>query len=147
MAAQAVDSTVRIAFGLVHGFLLAMAFPLFFILLPEFTKSKPLLTLLLLIPLISYVWGFGLSAISQYIYCNTISVPQIAIASLVAPAVLFVFSLLVYFMPFLRGPVEQILPQNADADIKYALGFSFYLLWGGIYGQTASSMFLQTCPT
>ena len=146
MAAATVDSTVRIAFGLVHGLLLAMAYPLFFILFPDFTKSSPLVTLLVIIPMISYVWGFGLSAISQFIYCNSVALPQVALASAVAPLVIFVFSLLVYFLPFLRAPVIQILPQNADGDIKYALGFSFYLLWAGIYGQTLSSIFLQQCP-
>jgi hypothetical protein len=63
-----------------------------------------------------------------------------------APAFVFVFSLVTYFLPFLRGPVETIIPVSADADMKSALGFSFYLLWAGIYGQNIGSGLLQVCP-
>jgi len=146
MAAQGVDTTIRIAFGLVHGLLLAMAFPMFYMIVPNFVKTYPLVVLLVILPIISFVWGFGLSAFSQYINCNNVSLPQVAIVSTFAPAFVFVFSLLTYFLPFLRAPVETIMPVSADADMKSALGFSFYLLWAGIYGQNIGSGLLQACP-
>jgi len=144
--ASAVDSTIRIAFGLVHGFLLAMIFPLLYIFVPTYAKSMPLLALLLVIPILSYVSGLGLNALSQYINCNKVSMPQVALVSTFAPAFVIGFSLLAYFLPVLRSPVEGILPLTADGDMKYAIGFAFYLLWAGIYGQNIASGMLQACP-
>lgn len=144
--ASAVDSTLRVAFGLVHGFLLAMIFPLLYIFVPTLVKSMPLLTLLLAIPALSYVSGFGLNALSQYIYCNKVTVSQVALVSTFAPAFVIGFSLLAWFLPFLRSPVESILPLTADGDMKYAMGFAFYLLWAGIYGQNIAAGMLQACP-
>lgn len=146
MATQGLDTTIRLAFGLVHGLLLAMSYPLLYMTFPNLVKVHPLATLLLLIPIISFVAGFGLSAFSQYIYCNKVSIPQVAVVSTFSPGFVFLFSVLAYFLPFLRNPVENILPFTADQDMKYALGFSFYLLWAGIYGQNVASGLLQACP-
>lgn len=143
--ASAVDSTVRVAFGLVHGFLLAMVFPLLYIFVPNIVKSYPLLSLLGIIPILSYLSGLGLNALSQYIYCNKVSLPQIALVSSFAPGFVILFSLFAWFLPFLRSPVESILPLTADGDMRYALGFAFYLLWAGIYGQNIASGMLQAC--
>lgn len=145
--ASPVDSTVRIAFGLVHGFLLAMIFPLCYIFIPDYVKQMPMLTLLAIIPLFSYLSGLGLNSLSQYIYCNKVSISQVAMVSTFAPIFVVVFSLLAWFAPFLRSPVESILPLTADVDMKYALGFAFYLLWAGIYGQNIAAGMLQSCPS
>lgn len=143
---RAVDSTIRVAFSLVHGLLLAMMYPLMFIIMPNYVKSYPLLSLLLVIPALSFLSGFGLSSFSQYLYCGTVQPTQIALVSTFAPAFVIGFGLLAYFLPFLRGPVEDIMPVSADSDMKYALGFSFYLLWAGIYGQNIASGMVQSCP-
>ena len=144
--ASAVDSTIRIAFGLVHGFLLAMLFPLMYIFIPSLVKQMPLAALCIVLPILSYASGFGLNSLSQYIYCNTVKIPQVALVSLFAPAFVIGFSLLVWGLPFLRSPVESILPATADMDMKFAMGFAFYLLWAGIYGQNLASGMLQSCP-
>ena len=48
MATQGVDTTLRISFGIVHGLLLAMAFPLFYVILPMFTQSRNIIVLVFL---------------------------------------------------------------------------------------------------
>lgn len=143
--ASPVDSTVRISFGLVHGFLLAMIFPLLFIFVPNLVKQYPLTFLLLGIPILSYLSGLGLNALSQYIYCNKVNFPQVALVSTFAPAFVLVFVALAWGLPVLRSPVESILPTTADADMRYAIGFAFYLLWAGIYGQNIAAGMLQAC--
>jgi hypothetical protein len=144
--ASPVDSTVRISFGLVHGFLLAMIFPLMYIFIPDYVKAMPMMSLLLAVPFLSYISGLGLNSLSQYIYCNKVSFPQVALVSTFAPAFVVLFTFLVWLLPFLRSPVESILPLTADTDMKYAMGFAFYLLWAGIYGQNIASGMLQSCP-
>lgn len=143
---RAVDSTIRVAFSLVHGLLLAMVFPLCYILMPNYVKKYPFLTLIVAIPIVSYISGFGLSAFSQYVNCGTVSPGQIALVATFAPAFVVIFSTLAYFLPFIRSPVEEIMPVSADSDMKYALGFSFWLLWAGIYGQNVASGMAQSCP-
>lgn len=143
--ASTVDSTIRISFGLVHGFLLAMIFPLLYIFVPDYVKSMPLASLLVVVPALSYISGLGLNALSQYIYCNKVNFGQVAVVSTFAPAFVIGFSVLVWFLPFLRSPVESILPLAADNDMKYAMGFAFYLLWAGIYGQNIAAGLLQSC--
>ena len=146
MAATAVDSTVRISFGLVHGLLLAMLFPLFYVFIPSYVKQNPGLSLFVLLPILSYIWGFGLTTLNQYIHCRKISITQVSLASLLSPFFVVVFSALAYMLPFLRSPIESILPLSADTDMRYALGFSFYLMWAGIYGQNIASGMVQSCP-
>ena len=141
-----VDSTLRISFGIVHGLLLATVLPLFYVMLPTFSKANPIIILLCVAPVISYIWGLGLNSLTQYITCGKVSGQQIALASLFGPAFVILFSLLVYFAAFLRSPVESVLPLSTDIDMKYAIGFSFYLLWAGMYGQTVASGMVQSCP-
>lgn len=145
MATTGLDKSIKIAFGFVHGLLLAMAFPIMYMIVPDFTKSHPLLSLLVVIPIISYIWGFGLNIFSQYISCGGVQPNQILLTSLLGPAFVLGFSLLTYFISGLRSPVESILPEKTDANMKYALGFSFYLLWAGIYAQNMSSGMSQSC--
>jgi hypothetical protein len=146
MATPGVDTTLRISFGIVHGLLLAMAFPLCYVMMPIFTRANPIVVLICIIPLISYIWGLGLNALSQYITCKAVSGQQIALASTIGPVFVLLFSTIAYFASFLRAPVESVLPLSADADMKYALGFSFYLLWAGMYAQTIASGMVQSCP-
>ena len=142
----AIDSTIRISFGLVNGIFIAMALPLLYVIAPLFSKQYHLFILLLFLPILSYGISLGLNSFNQYIVCRKIKASQIALVSLLGPAFTFIFSLLAYLLPILRSPVESILPISSDSDMKYALGFSFYLLWAGIYAQNISSGMVQSCP-
>lgn len=146
MATAGVDSTLRIVFGLVHGLVLAMAVPLFYLYAPTMVKQMPLLLFFVILPILSYIWGFGLNALSQYIRCQTVVTGQVALVSCIGPIFVIVFSALAYFLPFIRSPVESVIPLSADADMKYSLGFAFYLLWSGIYSQNLGSGMVQSCP-
>jgi len=37
--------------------------------------------------------------------------------------------------------------QEGDTTMKMILSYAFYILWGGIYGQTYSAGFAQSCPS
>jgi hypothetical protein len=146
MATAGVDSTLRMVFGLVHGLVLAMAVPLFYLYAPNTVKQMPFFLFLVLLPIISYFWGFGLNALSQYIRCQTVAPGQVALVSVLGPIFVILFSALAWALPFIRSPVESVIPVSADADMKYSLGFAFYLLWAGIYSQNIGSGMVQSCP-
>ena len=70
---------------------------------------------------------------------------QISINSLFAPALVTVFSFLLYFIPFLLSPLNDVLPNSLDLVTKSVLSKGFYMFWAGLYGQTIASGFLQAC--
>lgn len=146
MSSSQVDTTVRFSFALVNGLTLAMVLPVAYMFAPIETDQYLFAYLFFLIPAISYAVSLGLNALTQYISCGTVAGEQIAIASAMNPVFVFGFSLVSYFLPFLRNFVIAVLPESADETMKKSLSYAFYLLWGGIYGQTFSGGFAQSCP-
>jgi hypothetical protein len=147
MSSSQVDTTVRFSFAVVNGLVLAMILPVAYMFSPVDTDSYLAAYLFFGIPLVSFVVSVCLNALTQYISCGTVSGSQIAMASSMNPIFVFVFSLLSYWLPFLRNFVVAVLPESADETMKKSLSYAFYLLWGGIYGQTFSGGFAQSCPS
>lgn len=147
MSSSQVDTTVRFSFALVNGLTLAMILPVAYMFAPIETEQYLFVYLFALIPAISYAVSIGLNALTQYISCGTVAGEQVALASTMNPMFVLGFSLLSYFLPFLRNFVIAVLPESADETMKKSLSYAFYLLWGGIYGQTFSGGFAQSCPS
>lgn len=144
-SSSSLNSTIQISFGIVHGIFLAIALPLLYVLIPNVSNNFHLIFLFAVLPVLSYFGGMGLNAFSQYISCGKVSPYQVSLVSLICPAFVIGFSALALLIPVIRSPVESILPVSADANMKYALGISFFLLWSGIYGQNLSSGMIQGC--
>ena len=147
MSSSAVDTTVRLSFALVNGLILAIVLPVSYMFYPIFTDQYLPLYLFVLIPALSYVVSFGLNALTQYISCGTVSPAQVAAAATLNPLYVFGFALITYMLPFFQSMVSAVLPQGADETMKKSLSLSFYLLWGGLYGQVFSGGFAQACPS
>jgi hypothetical protein len=146
MSSSQVDTTVRFSFALVNGLVLAIVLPVAYMFAPLFTDQYLALFLFVIIPAISFLVSIGLNALTQYIACNTVDAKQIALASSMNPVFVLGFGLISYFLPFLRDFVIAVLPESADETMKKSLSYAFYLLWGGIYGQTFCGGFAQSCP-
>jgi hypothetical protein len=103
-------------------------------------------------PVLSYIASIFLHAFLQYIYCGAVSVSAISLAASMSPMFIAIFSLLSYFVSFLRTPVTQLfaeLPQDSPEDAKFARelwGYVFYIFWAGLYGQTVASGMISSCP-
>ena len=147
MSSSAVDTTVRLSFALVNGLVLAVFLPVLYMFYPITTDTYLPLFLLAVIPAISYFVSFGLNALTQYISCGVVVPSQVALASAMNPAYVFMFALATWLLPFLRSFVSAVLPEGADETMKISLSYSFYLLWGGNYGQVFSGGFAQACPS
>lgn len=147
MSSSAVDTTVRLSFALVNGLILAIILPVSYMFYPMFTDTYLPLFLFVLIPAVSYVVSFGLNALTQYISCGTVSAEQIALSATMNPIYVIGFSFIVWLLPMFRSFVSVVLPEGADETMKKSLSYSFYLLWGGLYGQVFSGGFAQACPS
>lgn len=145
------DITVRASFALFQGALLAMSFPLLYMLMPGFVISNTWIFLFFILPVFSFFTSAFLNWFLQYLYCGTVNVQGIFQAAAYSPAFAFGFSQLAYWLPFLRVPVNQLfgeLPPDALEDVKFARdmwGFSFYLFWAGIYAQTLGAGMVASC--
>ena len=146
MSSSQVDTTVRFSFALVNGLVLAIVLPVAYMFAPVLTDGYLPLFLFGLLPVLSFLTSLGLNALTQYIACSTVDAKQIVMASSLNPIFVLFFSAASYFLPFLRNFVIAVLPESADETMKKSLSYAFYLLWGGIYGQTFCGGFAQACP-
>lgn len=148
------DLTVRASFSVVQGALIAMSLPLFYAFLPASVRDMLPLYLFVIIPIFSFLTSMFLNWFLQFMYCGAVSVGGISLAASMSPLLSFVFSGLVYFIPFLRSPVTQLIteiPQDTPnpEEAKFARelwGYCFYLFWAGLYGQTVASGMVAACP-
>lgn len=151
------DITVRASFALIQGAILAMSFPLFYFLMPDTIRAVPALFLFVVFPFLSFLTSLFLNWFLQYMYCGAVSVNGITMAASMSPLNTVILMALTYMMPFLKNPVLQLLPelpQDAIAgnpeDAQFAReiwGYSFYLFWAGVYGQTIGSSMIAACPS
>jgi hypothetical protein len=146
------DVTVRASFAIFQGALLAMSFPLLYTIAPDAIRNAPALFLLVVLPLLSYATSIFINWFLQYMYCGAVSVNGVLKASAMSPLSTLIVMTCAYMMPFLRKPVTQLvpeLPQGSSEDALFARdiwGWSFYLFWGGVYGQTIGSGMIAACP-
>lgn len=146
------DITVRASFALIQGAILAMSFPLVYFLLPDIVRAAPALFLFAVFPLLSFLTSLFLNWFLQYMYCGAVSVNGITMASAMSPLNTVILMGVTYIMPFLKNPVLQLLPelpQGSPEDAVFAReiwGYSFYLFWAGVYGQTIGSSMIAACP-
>lgn len=146
------DTTVRASFALFQGAVLAMSYPLFYFMFPTVVKSAPLLFLFVVFPILSFFTSAFINWFLQYLYCGAVSVPGVFTASVSSPIATVILAGLAYIMPFLRSPVSQLFPELTQvppeeaAFTKEIWGYSFYLFWAGVYGQTLGSGMIAACP-
>jgi hypothetical protein len=146
------DITVRASFALIHGAILAMSFPLLYFLFPDIVRGVPSLFLFVVFPFLAFLLSLFLNWFLQYMYCGSVSVNGITMAAAMSPLTTEILVALAYFMPFLKNPVLQLLPelpQESPEEATFARdiwGYAFYLFWAGVYGQTIGSGMIAACP-
>ena len=150
---KSADLTVRAAFSLMQGALVAMAFPLLYLIFPEFIRGLPLVALLIILPAFSFGTSCFTNWFLQYMYCGSVSATAIVSAGAISPGLIALFGGLVHWLGFFRKPVTDLfaeLPPGSPDDAVFAReiwGYSFYLFWAGVYGQTLASGMMAACPS
>ena len=146
------DLSVRAAFALFQGVIVAMALPLLYFLFPTFVSSHLAVVLFLLLPVFSFLTSSFSNWFLQYLYCGGVSIQRIFTGAAVSPIAAILLVGLSYFLPFLRQPISQLIPESSQETPEETLfsrniwGYSFYLFWAGVYAQTFSSGMIAACP-
>ena len=146
------DLTVRASFSVAAAVLIAMSLPLMYAIVPDSVRTMLPLFLFVIIPILSFLTSMFMNWFLQYMYCKSVSAGTISMAAGMSPLLIVVLSLFSYFLPFLRSPVTQLfaeLPQDSPEEAKFARelwGYSFYIFWAGLYGQTLASGMIAACP-
>ncbi len=146
------DITVRASFAIIQGALLAMSYPLFYFLMPDTVRALPALFLFVILPVLSFAISLLMNWFLQFMYCGSVSLPGITMAAAMSPLATEILAGLAYLLPFIRGPITQLLPEVSQENPEEALfardlwGFAFYLFWAGVYGQTIGSGMISSCP-
>jgi hypothetical protein len=87
----------------------------------------------------------------QYMYCSKINLAGIFSGAAITPGLTVGLMGLAYWLPFLRKPVDDLLPpvpSDATPDVQFShdmWGYSFYLFWAGVYSQTLAAGMVSTC--
>lgn len=146
------DVSVRAIFAIVQGALIAMSLPMFFAFFSDAVRNMLWLFLFIIIPIVSFLTSMFLNWFLQYMYCGAVNINTISLGASISPMLVFVLSVFSYFLSFLRTPVTQLiseLPQDSPEEAKFARelwGYSFYIFWAGLYGQTLASGMIAACP-
>ena len=146
------DISVRAIFAIVQGALIAMSLPMIYAFFPNAVQTMLWLFLFFIIPALSFLTSMFINWFIQYIYCGSVSVSAISLAASMSPSLVVILSLVSYFLSFLRTPITQLipeLPEGSPEDARFARelwGYSFYIFWAGVYGQTVAAGMISACP-
>ena len=112
--------------------------------------SSPILILALYIIVIcaSFLGGFGGFTIIQKQSCGKIkNIKQIATNAGISTLIAIIILSLAVFITFLRTAVVGLFPPNMDPIVALAIGYSYYVFWGGLYGFATGGFLSSGCGT
>lgn len=96
------------------------------------------------LPLIAVALIFGGDCLIQYLSCGNIQWGIQAQRAAVVPIPFWAMSLVLYFVPILRWPIEG-LAQRATPSTRNGLSSGFYYFWTGLYTQSLLISLSQFC--
>uniref|UniRef100_A0A6C0HEK6 Uncharacterized protein n=1 Tax=viral metagenome TaxID=1070528 RepID=A0A6C0HEK6_9ZZZZ len=99
----------------------------------------------LLLPTLGYAITIGLNSFLQSTVCGKVRFQQIAMGSLTVP-IAILFFLILSLSSFIRSPIESAIPYSLRAKYAGLFAVGFYMFWAGMFGESISSGFAQSCP-
>lgn len=147
MDSQSRNKVIQTSFSLVVGIMLFASYLIFCTMFPTAGASLTRLFLLVILPAFTYVFSMGMNSLVQFISCGTISIQQVALASLAPVGFLILFGGLASSLPFLQSPVLSAVSWVPDSLLQNAIAIGFYLFWAGAYGEAVAAGFVSGCPT
>lgn len=110
-------------------------------------NSPHLLIMLYVITIcIVYLSSFGSFMAVQSHNCGKIkNVKQLAGNAGLTTIIVVLMLTLAVFVPWIRDIVVGILPPSNDTHFTTALGFSYFLFWGALYGYSTGGFMAANC--
>ena len=98
----------------------------------------------IVLPIVGYLFAFGLNAGIQYLSCSSVQLKQVAMNSIFTPVAILGF-LLISLLSIFTSPVIGVLPFSITPSLKIVLAVSFFMFWAGMFGEAIGSGFAQSC--
>jgi hypothetical protein len=113
----------------------------------ESANSTYLLVFLYIITIcFSYLGSLGGFALIQSNNCGKVkNMKQIAGNAGMSTLIITVFLTIAVFIPGLRGVVSSLFSPTIDQKVAEAVGYAYYLFWGGLYGFSTGAYMAAMC--
>lgn len=97
-----------------------------------------------LFPAMTYGIALAVSSAIQAIVCKTIRIQQVALTSLFIPGAVYI-ALLATLLPFVRSPIEMVVPLDQRQTLGPVFAVAFYTFWSSMIAGTFHSSFTTSC--
>lgn len=148
---KTMDNTLVYVMMIVIGFLMAvLPFGIFLGLgtllgIPA-NDSRILITYVLLSVVLAYLTALGAFALIQRSSCGSIkNMKQIASNAGLSLAIQGITTVLVMFIPGLRGIVTNLFPPDMDVTLSTPIGYSYYGFWAALFGTAVGGTLSGVC--
>jgi hypothetical protein len=107
-----------------------------------------LVALYLIVITVSFVSSLGGFALIQNHNCGGVkNIKQIASNAGFATLVVTLALSIAVFIPYLKGIVLSLVSPQIEPRVGEALGYSYFLFWGALYGFASGGYMSAVCPS
>jgi hypothetical protein len=99
-----------------------------------------------ILPVLGYLYTFGLNAGLQTLACGSPQLASIALASLATPFFILI-GLSLTLLGVVRAPIASAVPLKMRLNYGGIAALVFYMFWAGMFGEAYVGSTAQTCPT
>jgi hypothetical protein len=145
------QSLIYLIMGLGGLFLAVIPFGIFMGLATQFgieDMGSPQLMVALFVStiIVTYLSALGSFAGIQAQSCGKVkNMKQIAGNAGITTLIVVLSVVLAVFVPGLRNIVVKLFPPSVDSRIAEAMGYAYYMFWGGLYGFATGGYMAAVC--
>lgn len=110
------------------------------------SSSSLLLMLYVTVIVVTFLSSLGSYALIQNQNCGKIkNYKQIASNAGITTLIVTLALSVAVFIPFLKNIVGSLVSPDIDPTVKEALGYSYFVFWGGLYGFASGGYMSAVC--
>ena len=147
------QSLIYLMMGLGGLFLAGIPFGVFMGLATQFGLDDPaspylLVFMYIIVICFSYLASLGGFSLIQSHTCGKVkNMKQIAGNARISTLIIVIALTIAAFIPGLRSIISGLFPPTIDRKVAEAIGYSYYLLWGALYGISTGGYMAAYCGT
>ena len=145
------QSLIYLIMGLGGLFMALVPFAVFMGAATQFGFTDPASSYLLvfmyvIVVCFAYLGSLGGFTLIQSHSCGSVkNMKQIAGNAGISTLIITLALTLAAFVPGLRGIITKLFPPTLDPKVAEAIGYAYFLFWGGLYGLSAGGYMAAYC--
>ena len=145
------QSLIYLIMGLGGMFLAMIPFAVFMGLATQFGIDDPaspylLVAMYAIVICIAYLSSLGGFSLIQSQSCGKVkNMKQIAGNAGISTLIITIALTIAAFVPALRNVISGLFPPTIDRKVAEAIGYAYFLFWGGLYGISAGGYMAAYC--